>query len=172
MATQTQWIGPHVLREVAPVSALVETEAHPCDLLTGAEWTPAALRELYHLAADVKAHPERYRAGLAGRSVALVEQMHVGGECPFVACIPSKAMLRSSHVRAQARRLVRLGAVSAPLPMDADRDAFRAAVRRRDELSAQRDDSAKASSIRDRGVTLLRGHARITGPDRVDVDGR
>jgi ornithine carbamoyltransferase len=72
MATQTQWIGPHVFRELAPVSALVETEARPCDLLTGAEWTPAAVRELYHLAADVKAHPERYRAALAGRSVALI----------------------------------------------------------------------------------------------------
>jgi len=72
MSTQTQWIGPHVFREVAPAAALVETEAPPCDLLTGAEWTPASLRELYHLAADVKAHPERYRSALAGRSVAMI----------------------------------------------------------------------------------------------------
>jgi ornithine carbamoyltransferase len=72
MATQTQWIGPHVFREVAPATAVVETEAPPRDLLTGAEWTPASLREVYHLAADVKAHPERYRAALAGRSVAMI----------------------------------------------------------------------------------------------------
>lgn len=72
MATQTQWIGPHVFRELAPFRTLVEAEAPPCDLLTGAEWTPATLRELYHLTAAVKAHPERYRAALAGRSVAMI----------------------------------------------------------------------------------------------------
>lgn len=71
MSTQTQWIGPHVFREVAPATAL-ETEAPPRDLLTGAEWTPAAVRELYQLAAEVKTHPERYRSALAGRSVAMI----------------------------------------------------------------------------------------------------
>jgi ornithine carbamoyltransferase len=42
------------------------------DLLTGMEWNPAQVRELLHLAADVKAHPDRYRGALAGRFLALV----------------------------------------------------------------------------------------------------
>lgn len=42
------------------------------DLLTGMEWGPAQVRELFHLAADVKAHPDRYRGALAGRFLALI----------------------------------------------------------------------------------------------------
>jgi ornithine carbamoyltransferase len=42
------------------------------DLLTGMEWNPARVREFFHLAADVKARPERYRASLTGRSLAMI----------------------------------------------------------------------------------------------------
>ncbi|HEV2488977.1 MAG TPA: ornithine carbamoyltransferase [Candidatus Acidoferrales bacterium] len=42
------------------------------DLLTGSEWNSAQIRELYHLAADIKARPERYRGALAGRFLALI----------------------------------------------------------------------------------------------------
>ncbi|MHB8542185.1 MAG: ornithine carbamoyltransferase [Candidatus Acidiferrales bacterium] len=42
------------------------------DLLTGSEWGAAQIRELYHLAADIKARPERYRSALAGRFLALI----------------------------------------------------------------------------------------------------
>jgi ornithine carbamoyltransferase len=42
------------------------------DLLTGAEWSPAVIRELYHLAADIKARPDRYRGALGGRFLAMI----------------------------------------------------------------------------------------------------
>jgi ornithine carbamoyltransferase len=42
------------------------------DLLTGMEWSPAQTRDFLHLAADVKAHPDRYRGALAGRFLALI----------------------------------------------------------------------------------------------------
>jgi ornithine carbamoyltransferase len=42
------------------------------DLLTGMEWSSAQVRELFHLAAEVKAHPDRHRSALAGRSFALI----------------------------------------------------------------------------------------------------
>ncbi|MGH9702835.1 MAG: ornithine carbamoyltransferase, partial [Candidatus Acidiferrales bacterium] len=42
------------------------------DLLTGMEWGPAQIHELFNLASDVKLHPDRYRGALAGRFLALI----------------------------------------------------------------------------------------------------
>jgi len=38
------------------------------DLLTGTEWNAAQVRELFRLATDVKAHPDRYKKALAADS--------------------------------------------------------------------------------------------------------
>jgi ornithine carbamoyltransferase len=46
--------------------------ASSADLLTGAEWGAKQVRELYQLAADVKAHPQQYRTALDGRFLALI----------------------------------------------------------------------------------------------------
>ena len=42
------------------------------DLLTGTEWNPAQLREFFQLAADIKSRPDRYRAALSGKFLALI----------------------------------------------------------------------------------------------------
>ncbi|HTP44119.1 MAG TPA: hypothetical protein VMJ13_06115, partial [Candidatus Acidoferrum sp.] len=42
------------------------------DLLTGMEWGPAQVRDLFHLAADIKARPDRYRGALEGRFLAMI----------------------------------------------------------------------------------------------------
>ena len=42
------------------------------DLLTGSEWSAAQTHELFQLAAEVKARPEKYRAALAGRILAMI----------------------------------------------------------------------------------------------------
>lgn len=54
------------------MNALAPTLTLTNDLLTGIEWGPAQVRELFHLAADIKARPDRYRAALAGRFLALI----------------------------------------------------------------------------------------------------
>lgn len=54
----------------------------------------------------------------AGKSVALIEKMRVGGECAYVSCIPSKAMLRSAQVRDLAKDFVVLGATSTAISLD------------------------------------------------------
>lgn len=106
----------------------------------------------------------------AGKAVALVEAARVGGECPFVACMPSKALLASAALRHMAGRAHLLGATSAPLQLDEPGAAWAAAVARRDEVAAHRDDTEAARSLVAAGVTLLRGWGRITGPGRLRVE--
>lgn len=57
---------------MSTASMVMEKTATRGDLLTGAEWSPSGIRQLYQLASDVKAVPERYRAALGGRSVVMI----------------------------------------------------------------------------------------------------
>jgi pyruvate/2-oxoglutarate dehydrogenase complex dihydrolipoamide dehydrogenase (E3) component len=98
-----------------------------------------------------------------GRSVALLEQELVGGECSFYACMPSKGLLRPAQALAEARRIP--GAAEAARgELDVD-----AVLARRDEIIHNREDSAQLSWIEDRGITLIRGHGRLTGEREVRV---
>jgi len=54
------------------MNAAAATMTLTSDLLTGMEWNATQIRELFHLAADLKARPDRYRTGLSGRSFALI----------------------------------------------------------------------------------------------------
>lgn len=106
-----------------------------------------------------------------GRSAALVESLRVGGECPYVACMPSKSMLRSAEARSDATRLGELGAGTAPT-LDDPRFGYAAAVERRDRISEQRDDAEAAEGVEAAGVTLVRGWGRVMRPGVVEVGGR
>jgi ornithine carbamoyltransferase len=54
------------------MNAVVTPITRAPDVLTGMEWGPAQVHELFSLAADVKARPNRYRNALAGRFLALI----------------------------------------------------------------------------------------------------
>ena len=107
----------------------------------------------------------------AGRTVALVEAGRVGGECPYVACMPSKSLLRSATVRHQATRSVALGATAGPVTMDDPAAGWARAVARRDEVAHHRDDADAATGVEGEGVTLLRGRGRVVSEGIVEVDG-
>jgi len=106
------------------------------------------------------------RLGEAGLRVALVESHLVGGECSFYGCMPSKALLRPAEAIAEARRIPGAAeAVNGALDVEA-------VLRRRDEVIHDLDDSVQIPWLEQRGVTVVRGRARVAGARRVEVDGR
>lgn len=95
----------------------------------------------------------------------------MGGECPYVACMPSKAMLRSAQDHHQDVAAHPLGDASVP-SRSTDDAAFLRAVRRRDEIADHRDDHRAAADLQSTGVELVRGWGRILRNGVVSVGER
>lgn len=98
-----------------------------------------------------------------GRAVALVERELVGGECSYWACMPSKALLRPGEL---VDEVWRVPGVPDPNALDVEE-----VLRRRDEVIHELRDEAQMPWLRERGIALLRGRARLAGERRVSVDG-
>src|SRR5215471_2921276 len=105
------------------------------------------------------------RLGEAGLEVAVVEGHLIGGECSFYGCMPSKALLRPAQALSEASRIPGAReAVTGSLDVDA-------VLTRRDEVIHRLDDSVQLPWLEQRGVTVLRGHARLAGERRVELNG-
>lgn len=87
----------------------------------------------------------------SGLRVAGIERRLVGGVCPYWGCIPSKMMVHAAADPAESHNWAQV------------------AQRIRDEATDDWDDSAAASRLRDKGVTIIRGDAQLTGSHTVTV---
>jgi pyruvate/2-oxoglutarate dehydrogenase complex dihydrolipoamide dehydrogenase (E3) component len=98
-----------------------------------------------------------------GLKVAIVESELVGGECDYWACMPSKTLLRPGDALEAARR--------APGAAEAVSGGVHPteALAWRDYMVGDYHDDAKAASLADQGIDLLRGEGRIAGPGEVAV---
>ena len=103
------------------------------------------------------------RAAQGGLSVVIVESEIVGGECSYWACMPSKTLLRAGAALRGARE-----APGAAEAVTGRVDAL-AALRRRDTVVHEWDDSSQVSWLQDTGIDLVRGHGEITGVREVTV---
>jgi pyruvate/2-oxoglutarate dehydrogenase complex dihydrolipoamide dehydrogenase (E3) component len=99
----------------------------------------------------------------SGRRVAVVERELIGGECAYWACIPSKTLLRSPEVQSEARRAP--GSATPDLDWPATREY-------RDWMIRHLDDSAQVEGYEQGGATVVKGHGRLAGAGRVEVDGQ
>jgi len=100
----------------------------------------------------------------AGRRTALIERTHVGGTCVNEGCTPTKTMVASARVAYLARRAgdygVRVGPVAIDLP--------RVRERKRKIVNEFRRGSERGI-VRTRGLDLIMGEARFTGPRSLEV---
>src|SRR5829696_9263081 len=98
-----------------------------------------------------------------GLRVAVVERELVGGECDYWACIPSKTLLRPGEALQAARE--------APGAAEAVSGGVRpaGAFEWRDFMVSEYHDEAKVGYLEGKGIEVMRGAARLTGPGSVTV---
>ncbi len=105
------------------------------------------------------------RAVKGGLTAAIVESNLVGGECSYAACIPSKALLRSSAALEAARRVD--GAKQAVT----GRLDPSAVLARRTRFTDSWHDDGQVEWLRNAKVELVRGQGRLAGERAVEVVG-
>ncbi len=100
----------------------------------------------------------------AGWKTALIEREHVGGTCINEGCTPTKTMVASARVAYLARRGADYGVQTGPVTVD----MTKVRQRKRDIVDSFRNGSQRSIEST-KGVDLLMGEARFTGPKTLEV---
>lgn len=96
----------------------------------------------------------------------VVEEELVGGDCPFWACVPSKALLRPQEALAEAKAV---GGVRELLREESSLDAG-IVFKRRDAFTGSWDDGeVLVPMVENSGAALVRGRGKLVGVKKVEV---
>ena len=106
------------------------------------------------------------RLAAAGMKTALIEREHFGGTCVNNGCIPTKTLVASARAAQVVRRAADYGIDIGGAAIKVDMRAVKA---RKDAVVNQSVDGLTSWLESFAGLTLIRGHARFVGPDRVRV---
>ena len=101
-----------------------------------------------------------------GARVAMVEQWKVGGTCLNAGCDPTKALVRAAHALHETRTASRFGVEVEDVQVDWPRVIDRV-ERVIDTIRGGDGDR----NIREAGIDLRKGHARLLSPTEVAVEG-
>jgi pyruvate/2-oxoglutarate dehydrogenase complex dihydrolipoamide dehydrogenase (E3) component/uncharacterized membrane protein YdjX (TVP38/TMEM64 family) len=99
--------------------------------------------------------------------VALVERQRMGGDCLNTGCVPSKALIRTSRLLAEARNSAHFGVRRMHVEFD-----FAEAMQRVRRVIADVEPHDSAERYRGLGVDVVQGDARFVSPWEIEVDGR
>lgn len=108
-----------------------------------------------------------YIASAVRAKVALIEKDRMGGDCLNTGCVPSKALLRTARLLAEARDSRRFGVRK----MEAEFDFAEVMDRVRDVIATiePHDSRERYEGL---GVDVIEGEARLVSPWEVEVGGR
>ncbi len=105
------------------------------------------------------------RAAQLGLRVGLVEKGDLGGTCLHAGCIPTKALLHAAEIADGARDSEKFGVRASLEGIDmAGVNAYKDGV-------VSRLFKGLTGLVRGRGITVIEGEGRLTGPREVTVDG-
>ncbi|MGZ5404266.1 MAG: dihydrolipoyl dehydrogenase [Nocardioides sp.] len=105
------------------------------------------------------------RAAQLGLTVGLVEKGNLGGTCLHVGCIPTKALLHAAEIADSARDSGKFGVLASLEGVDM------AGVNSYKDGVVARLFKGLTGLIKSRGITVIEGEGRLTGPREVTVGG-
>jgi pyruvate/2-oxoglutarate dehydrogenase complex dihydrolipoamide dehydrogenase (E3) component/uncharacterized membrane protein YdjX (TVP38/TMEM64 family) len=108
-----------------------------------------------------------YIAAAVKAKVALIERHKMGGDCLNTGCVPSKALIRSARLLADARASARYGIRS----MQAEFD-FAQVMERVQRVVAAVEPHDSVERYSGLGVECIAGEARLVSPWEVEVNGK
>ena len=108
-----------------------------------------------------------YIAAAVKARVALIERHRMGGDCLNTGCVPSKALLRSARLMADARNSERYGIARVNTEIN-----FAEVMSRVHEVIAKIEPHDSVERYTELGVDVIKGEARILSPWQVEVDGQ
>ena len=106
-------------------------------------------------------------AARLGAKTALIEKAHIGGDCTWTGCVPSKAMLRAARVAHEIRTAARYGIDTNPpvIDMRGIRDYVRSAI-----SDVYQHETPEA--LQQAGIDVIIGRAQFLDPHTVQVERR
>jgi pyruvate/2-oxoglutarate dehydrogenase complex dihydrolipoamide dehydrogenase (E3) component/uncharacterized membrane protein YdjX (TVP38/TMEM64 family) len=107
-----------------------------------------------------------YIAATVKARVALIEADKMGGDCLNTGCVPSKALIRSAKIMAQAARAEDYGLIRADVSLD-----FSSVMKRVHDTIKTVEPHDSVERYTRLGVECLTGKARIISPWEVEVNG-
>lgn len=108
-----------------------------------------------------------YIAATVKARVGLVEKSAMGGDCLNTGCVPSKALLRTARLLAEARDSQRYGVGAMTAEFD-----FADAMERVQQVIAKIAPHDSIERYTGLGVEVISGEAKVVSPWEVEVDGR
>jgi len=145
----------------------IVTVSSPTEESTPADDTADHDYDLLILGSGSAAFAAGIKARDLGATVAIVEKGTIGGTCVNIGCVPSKALLRPAELYHQAGHSPFPGVETSAGDVDLD-----ALIASKDELVGVLRQEKYANLLDVYDIDLIKGTAKFTGPNSVEVDGR